>query len=45
MAPHDRNVSVNPPLDPEAPSYPTPRTHFNATLAAAGIVEVATTAD
>ena len=38
-------ISVNPPLDPEAPSYPTPRAHFDATLAKAGLVEVATTAD
>ena len=34
-------ISVNPPLDPEGVSYPTPRAHFNAVIAAAGLVEVA----
>ena len=35
-------ISINPPLDPEGVSYPTPRAHFNATIAAAGLVEVET---
>ena len=35
-------ISVNPPLDLEGVSYPTPRAHFDAVIAAAGLVEVAT---
>ena len=34
-------ISVDPPLDPEGVSYPTPRAHFDATLKKAGLVEVA----
>lgn len=34
-------ISVDPPLD-GGPGYPTPRAHFNATIAKAGLVEVAT---
>ena len=35
-------ISVNPPLDPEGVSYPTPRAHFNAAIAKAGLVEAQT---